>query len=80
MGIFGSTETAVLYCFHNDIGNSHVTFYDECGEVETMSFGSWVSGDDKWDAMNRLMFPYKDDGSLKDGVEYASDDEMWQTK
>ena len=37
-----------------------------------MCFGEWESGNDLWDAMNRLWFPFKDKwfGELKDGVEY----------
>jgi hypothetical protein len=37
-----------------------------------MCFGEWVTGDDLWDAMERLWFPFKDKWGeeLKDKVEY----------
>ena len=41
--------------------------------VETLCFGEWETGNDLWDAMNRLWFPYKGDwgcSELKDGVEF----------
>jgi hypothetical protein len=71
MGNYGSTETEVLYCHHNHTAD-HVTFYATDGDVQSMSFGEWETGNDLWDAMNRLWFPFKDKwgGELKDGVEY----------
>ncbi len=70
-GIYGSTEVKFLYCDHNNTCNC-VTFYDEDGHIPSMSFCEWVPGNDLWDAMNRLWYPFKDDwfGDLKDGVEY----------
>jgi len=37
-----------------------------------MAFGEWDSGNDLWDAMLRLNFPFKDEWSkaLKDNVEH----------
>lgn len=71
MGAYGSTDKVDLYCHHNHFGDS-CTFYDKDGDVQCMVFEEWVQGDDLWDAMNRLWFPYKDKwgGELKDGVEY----------
>lgn len=71
MGAYGSTETEELYCHHNHSCDT-VTFYDRNGEVESMYFSEWSSGNDLWDAMNRLWYPYKYEwgGELKDGVEY----------
>ena len=70
-GAYASTEKKKLYCHHNH-GNDTVTFYFETGEIAYMSFEEWVSGDDLWDAMNRLWFPFQEtwNGKLKDGVEY----------
>lgn len=71
-GAYGSTETKTLYCHHNH-SNDSITFYDEDGEIYPMIFNEWVSGNDLWDAMNRLWYPYKGDwgrSELKDGVEY----------
>jgi len=68
---YGSTETVELYCHHNHTCD-HTTFYDVDGGVKTMSFGEWESGNDLWDAMERLWFPFKYDWGkeLKDNVEY----------
>lgn len=70
-GAYASTETAELYCHHNH-SSDYVTFYDKNGNVQDMCFASWVTGNDLWDAMNRLWFPFKDkwNGELKDNVEY----------
>lgn len=38
-----------------------------------MCFGEWETGNDLWDAMNKLWFPYKGEwgrSELKDGVEF----------
>ena len=69
MGDYGSTEVKELYCMHHSNG---VTFFDEGGPVN-MSFQRWSPGNDKWDAMQRLWFPFKDKwyGELLDGVEYT---------
>jgi hypothetical protein len=72
-GAFGSTETRTLYCHH--VGSSDsVKFIDEEGCFKQMYFCEWESGNDLWDAMQRLYFPFKGEwgGELKDGVEYYS--------
>lgn len=70
-GAYASTETVELYCHHNHSCDI-VLFYNKDGSVVDMVFGEWVSGNDLWDAMNRLWYPYKNEwgGELKDGVEY----------
>jgi len=72
-GAFGSTDKVELYCDHNHSCDI-TTFYNSDGTLAQMSFAEWVSGDDLWDAMNRLMFPFQDKwgGQLKEGVEYYS--------
>lgn len=72
-GNYGSTETVELYCHHNHSCDT-VTFYHKDGNIAGMCFGEWESGNDLWDAMNRLWFPFKDkwDGELKEGVEFYS--------
>jgi hypothetical protein len=77
-GAYASTETRTLYCHHNHSCDT-TTFYDEHGRVASMHFGEWVSGNDIWDAMNRLWFPFKDEwhGELLDGVSYwTTDDDL----
>lgn len=71
MGGYGSTEVHKLYCEHHH-GSDTVTFFEEDGSVATMAFMDWSSGMDKWDAMNKLWFPFKDEwgGELLDDVEY----------
>lgn len=68
---YGSTETVELYCHHNH-SCDHTTFYDADGDVTTMNFGKWERGNDLWDAMQRLWFPFKGEWGkeLKDNVEY----------
>jgi len=70
-GAYGSTEIVELYCHHNH-SSDFVTFYWENGEVVNMVFQEWESGNDLWDAMNRLWFPFKNEWGkeLKDNVEY----------
>lgn len=70
-GNYGSTETVELYCHHNGSCDS-VAFYYADGNVVDMVFESWVTGNDLWDAMQRLWFPFKGEwhGELKEGVEY----------
>ncbi len=70
-GPYGSTETKELYCHHNH-GCDCVTFMDEKGDPQWMSFQEWDSGNDLWDAMLRLDFPFKNEwgGELKENVEY----------
>jgi len=68
-GAYASTETHKLFCDHNH-SNDTTTFYDENGDTMIMCFGEWETGNDLWDAMERLWFPYKNKwgGELKDGV------------
>lgn len=70
-GAYGSTEKVELYCHHNHSCDC-TTFYDKNGEVVSMAFCDWETGNDLWDAMNRLWFPFKGEwgGELKDGVEH----------
>ena len=71
-GVYGSMDTATLYCHHNHSCDC-TTFYDEKGDVESMAFCSWsMKRNDLWDAMQRLWFPFKGEwhGELEDGVEY----------
>jgi len=76
-GANGKTKT--LYCKHNH-SSDYVTFYDQDGvpfynedcDTQIMCFHDWETGNDLWNAMNRLWFPYKDEwgiSDLKDGVE-----------
>ncbi|KKK54268.1 hypothetical protein LCGC14_3086470, partial [marine sediment metagenome] len=53
-------------------GNSGSAVFDKDGDVVSMAFHLWSLGNDLWDAMNRLSFPFKDEwgGELLDGVEY----------
>ena len=71
MGSYGSTDKVELFCHHSH-GSDCTTFYNVRGEVMSMAFCSWESGNDLWDAMLRLNSPFKDEwgGELKDGVEY----------
>lgn len=73
-GPYGSTETLELYCHHNH-SSDYVTFYDYSGDIQSMCFGEWETGNDLWDAMERLWFPFKNkwNGELKDGVEYYNE-------
>ena len=70
-GAYGSTITKTLYCHHNH-SCDYVTYYNEDGSIASMCFGEWDEGNDLWDAMQRLWFPFKDEwgGELKGGVEY----------
>ena len=70
-GPYASTDKEELYC-HQNHSCDCVTFYDKHGHVESMSFCDWVTGNNKWEAMQRLWFPFKDEwgGELLDGVEY----------
>lgn len=72
-GYYNSTEIVELYCHHNH-SSDITTFYWKDGEVVNMVFQEWSRDNDLWDAMNRLMFPFKDkfNGELKDNVEYYS--------
>lgn len=69
-GVFASTEVVELYCHHNH-SSDFTTFYWDDGTAVNMVFQSWESGNDLWDAMNRLWFPFKEKwgGELKDNVE-----------
>lgn len=71
-GSYGSTEIKNLYCEHNH-SSDYVKFYNEDGSVVEMCFNEWETGDDLWDAMNRLWHPFKGDWSrseLIDKVEF----------
>ncbi len=72
-GSYGSTDKVELYCHHNHSCDI-TTFHYKDGDLVSMCFGDWDSSNDLWDAMNRLMFPFKDKWGteLKDGVEYYS--------
>lgn len=68
--MMGSTEKVNLYCEHNH-STDFTTFYNDSGRIQTMCFQDWESGNDLWDAMQRLWMPFKDKwfGELKEGVE-----------
>lgn len=70
-GPYGSSIERTLYAHHNG-GCDCLTYYNEQGEVQVMAFQSWSKGNDLWDAMERLNFPFVSEwwGELKDGVEY----------
>lgn len=70
-GGYGSTDIVEIFCHHNNTVDI-TTFYYADGSVVDMSFQDWNSGRDKWDAVEKLMFPFKDDSyeELRDGVEY----------
>ncbi len=70
-GAYGADEVKTLFCDHHHTCDC-VVFYDEYGEVESMSFEEWSKGQDKWDAMQTLWYPFEGDwgGKLLEGVEY----------
>ena len=70
-GAYASTDKCILYCNHNHSCDC-TTFYEENGEVASLVFCDWTTGKDKWDAVQKLWYPYKDKwgGELKEGVEY----------
>lgn len=70
-GTYGGTDKVELYCHHNHSCDI-TSFYDKDGSLTSMVFGEWDSGNDLWDAMQRLWYPFKGEwgGELKDGVEY----------
>lgn len=72
---YGATKTESLYC-HHILSSDSVIFYNEDGSVTQMCFDQWVSGDNLWDAMKRLWFPFKEEwgGELVDGVEIYYED------
>jgi len=72
MGAYGSTDIQELYCHHNHTCDI-VSFHHSDGSIVGMIFEEWVDGDDLYDAMERLMYPFKDTwhGVLKDKVEYS---------
>ncbi len=77
LGTYGSTETNTLYCHHNQSCDMVLFYDDPKGEQLTkMVFASEFTGNDLWDAMNRLWFPYEDvwGGQLKEGVELWRDE------
>lgn len=72
-GAYGSTDTVELYCHHNHSAD-YTAFYDKEGSPVQMIFNEWKSGDDLYDAMERLMWPFNGnvwgEGGLKDKVEF----------
>jgi len=74
-GHYGSTIQMTLYCHHNHSCDC-ITFYHENGVVVHAAFCEWDSGNDLWDAMQRLWYPFKYEwgGELKDKVEYYGKD------
>jgi len=68
-GSYGGTDYKVLYC-HYVHSCDRTTLYDADGEVASMSFHEWESGNDLQDAMQRLLSPFKSDwhGEMVDGV------------
>ncbi len=76
-GKYGSTDTVELYCHHNH-SNDITVFYDNNKQTVDMVFGQWDTGNDLYDAMERLMFPFKEvwNGELKDNVEYYRDSDL----
>lgn len=71
-GAYASTDTVELYCLHNH-SSDYTTFYWNDGNVVNMVFSEWETGNDLWDAMNRLWYPFKGEwgnSELKDGVEF----------
>lgn len=76
-GFYGGTDKAELYCDHNHTSGTSI-FYNADGTITTMVFSEFIPGDDLWDAMNLLMFPFKDEwgGTLKEGVEYYSPEQL----
>lgn len=70
-GSYGSTDYKTLYCHHN-YNSDFTTFYNEQGGIANMIFNEWEEGNDLWDAVQRLWFPFKDKwgGELKEKVEY----------
>ena len=71
MGDYATADTRHLYCDHHH-GSDTVTFYDEDGSVSKMAFEEFSAGKDKWDAIQKLWFPFKGKWGeeLLDGVEY----------
>lgn len=70
-GPFGSSETVELYCDHNNSCDTS-TFYYADGSIADMFFEDWVSGKNKFDAVLRLMSPFKEGShtEYKEGVEW----------
>lgn len=71
-GSYGSIEYKTLYCHHNH-SSDITTFFEEDGSIASMCFSEAETGNEKWDAMNRLWYPYKGEwgrSDLKDGVEH----------
>lgn len=68
---YGSTEIVELYCHHNHSCDITI-FYNKDGSIASMCFEDWETGNNLYDAMERLLFPFKDEwgGELKDKVEY----------
>lgn len=70
-GGYGSTDTIEIYCLHDNSRDITIFYYAD-GTVVDMVFQEWSSGKNKWDAVAKLMLPFKDDNyeELQDGVEY----------
>ena len=70
-GNYGSTEVVEIYCHYNHSCDITMFHYKD-GSIVEMTFQSWASGKDKWDAIQRLWFPFKEEwnGELLEGVEY----------
>lgn len=81
MGNYGSTDTVEMFCHHNHSCDITTFFYKD-GSVVDMCFEDWSSGKDKWDAVQKLWSPFKDEwnGDLLDGVEYYSTSEFDEFK
>lgn len=71
VGAYGAVKVKELFCHHN-LSLDTIIFYDINGNPVLMIFEDFTDGDNLWDAMNRLWFPFEDKwgGKLKDKVEY----------
>lgn len=72
-GIYGSTETRTLYAHHNNSCDV-VTFFDEDG-MDIFSVEDTMNNN-LMDAIYRLYAPRKNNGELKDNVQYMDVDDM----
>jgi len=77
MGNYGSTNYEELFCHHN-LTADIVSFYNKDGTTVDMVFSEWEIGNDLWDAMQRLYYPYKEEwgGILKDKVSFYKKSEL----
>tara|TARA_R110000851_G_scaffold291462_3_gene445827 strand:- start:11375 stop:11653 length:279 start_codon:yes stop_codon:yes gene_type:complete len=77
-GDYGSTEVLELFCHHNHSCDI-TSFHYKDGSFVDMCFESWsIDGQDKWDAVQRLWFPFKEEWGkeLKEGVEYYKREDL----